>query len=81
MLDGSSVTRRPSEKWESPVLRWTDAGLQASLPEINTGANHDSGVLLCGREGGDAGLWAGEHRRQEWEGQIAPLDPAGLRRK
>lgn len=50
LLDASSVTQRPSEKLEAPGLHRTDVGLQVHLPEINTGANQDSGVLLCGRE-------------------------------
>lgn len=59
LLDTSSVTQRPSEKLEAPGFHGTDLGLQALPPEINTGANQGSGLLVCGREGGDAGLWAG----------------------
>lgn len=50
LLDASSVTQRPSEKLEAPGPHRTDVDLQAFLPEINTGANQDSGMLLCGRE-------------------------------
>lgn len=50
LLDASSVTQRPSEKLEAPGPHRTDVGLQALLPEINTGAKQDSGMLLCGRE-------------------------------
>lgn len=59
LLDASSVTQRPSEKLEAPGKKsWTDPGLPDLLPEINTSANQDSCVLLCGSEGRDAGFWA-----------------------
>lgn len=50
LLDASSVTQRPSEKPEAPGPHRTDLGLQALLPEINSGVNQDSGMLFCGRE-------------------------------
>ena len=39
MLEASSITQRPNEKLEAPRPHRTDVGLQALLPEINTGAN------------------------------------------
>lgn len=51
LLDANSVIQRPNEKLEVPGPHKTDLGLQALLPEIKAGANQDSAVLLCGREG------------------------------
>lgn len=67
LLVASSVTQRPSEKLDDPGPQRTDLGLQAILPEINTDAKQDSGLLLCERETLVSGLGKAGGRAEKGE--------------